>query len=96
MVALPQEAAGLEEDSDAWMAEGPEEVDRELGAAEAELDSSAKAKTPKGAAQKGAADPEFDPGEFAKRMQVRRQVYLPRSLTLSAQQVHSLVALVPM
>ena len=95
VVSLPQDAAGLEEDSDAWMAEGPDEVDRELKAAQAELDSSAKAKTAKGAAQKGAADQDFDPGEFAKRMQVRGLVCLPQSLPLSAQQVELLAALIP-
>ncbi|KAK9836917.1 hypothetical protein WJX74_011048 [Apatococcus lobatus] len=69
LARLQQEEQAMREDSDAWMAEGPDEVDRELQAAQAELDSSAKAKTPKGNAQGGAAGPEFDPGEFARRMQ---------------------------
>lgn len=66
-----QEGAKGQEDGDAWMAEGPDEVDKELQAAQAELDASSKGKAARGTAQgEAAADQGFDPGEFARRMQV--------------------------
>ena len=59
----------MAEDSDAWMAQGSDEVDRELKAHEAEMDAAPKGAKPKAAAA-GSSTQDFDAEELARRMQV--------------------------
>ena len=65
-----QAGAGLQADSDAWMAEGPAEIEKELQARQTETDTSSKAPKPSRPVQDDQAGEDFDPGEFARRMQV--------------------------
>ncbi len=66
-----QNGANLKPDSDAWMAEGPEEIEKEMQAHQAEAAASHKIPKSSKPAKGGAAEEGFDPGEFARRMQVR-------------------------
>ena len=61
-----QSGTEAKEDSDAWLHEGPEDIERELKAHQANADAAAKPSK----ADPRASDEAFDPAELASRMQV--------------------------